>query len=149
EPLIKNTNTTNGVEVVISKGAYYVPLSPNISLDQISFSRGNLFLSIYQNGTSYIFIVLEGNISFEKSEITTPNGSFKYTSLKKEGNFTIVTFIANGTGMTNLSLSVLPVSGHQIISVYYLVIFSSALTATTLSVIYFSRRRWIKSFEKE
>ncbi|MEM2615603.1 MAG: hypothetical protein QXO44_02535, partial [Thermoplasmatales archaeon] len=77
------------------------------------------------------------------------NGSFKYTSLKKEGNFTIVTFIANGTGMTNLSLSVLPVSGHQIISVYYLVIFSSALTATTLSVIYFSRRRWIKSFEKE
>ncbi|MEM0130419.1 MAG: hypothetical protein QXW75_03030 [Thermoplasmatales archaeon] len=149
EPLINNANATNGVEVVISKGAYYIPLSPNISLDQISFSHGNLFLSISQNGTSYIFIVLEGNLSFGKSEIVTPAGSFNYTSLKKEGNFTMVTFVANGTGMTNLSLSVLPVSGHQIISAYYLVVFASALTAITLSVIYLSRRRWIRSFEKE
>ncbi|MEM0141551.1 MAG: hypothetical protein QXN66_05920 [Thermoplasmatales archaeon] len=148
EPVIGKENSTNGAEVVLSKGAYYIPLSSNVSLQQMTFSNGNLFLSIFQNGSGYIFIVLEGNWSFVSSQIYAPSGPSNYT-ITKEGNFTVVTYRINGTGTTNLTLSVAPTTMHKFVGIYYLILFVLAAVAISLSTIYLSRRKWIKSFEKE
>ncbi|MGC8645804.1 MAG: hypothetical protein ACP5UO_06080 [Thermoplasmata archaeon] len=139
----------NNAEVVLSEDAYYVPLSPNVSLEKMSFSNGILFLSVVHNESGYIYVVLEGNFSSSNLRLISSVGNVSPYEITREGNVTVIIFPVNGTGIANLTLSVSPISTQQRIGIFYLIVFITSLIVVALSTILLSRRKWLRRLEKE
>jgi hypothetical protein len=140
-------------EIYLDNQAYFVPFSPNVTAQNLSFKQGTLIFQFVQNGTQQFVIVIQGNFSVSNFVITGNGSSYPHYSILRSGNETIVTFTTNGTGQRNLSLSVTPFlstnGGGKQLPLMALIISVTALVTVAGSLIAYSRKRWERNLEKE
>ncbi len=149
-------NNSNGhlgnasTEIFINNQAYFVPFSPNVTSQNLSFERGVLDFQFIQNSSQKFVIVIQGNYSvssFSLKGVGSNGGNFTVT---RTANETIISFTTNGTGQGTLSLSVVPFVGtFSKIPLIGLMVSTSALVIVVGSLIIYSRKRWIEKLEKE
>ncbi len=158
-PPVQSTNGTNRgnanlgnatTEIYIDNQAYFVPFSPNVTSQNLSFDHGKLYFQFMQNGTQQFVIVIQGNFSVTQFALRGPGGNSTHYNVTRSGNETVVSFWTNGSGQGNLSLSIAPyLSRNNQLPLVALVISITALIAVAASLIVYSRRKWEKGFEKE
>ncbi len=140
-------------EVYVDNQAYFVPFSPNVTAQNLSFGQGTLMFQFVQNGTQQFVIVIQGNFSVSKFSVTGNGSSSPSYTVARSGNETIISFSTNGTGQRNLSLSVAPylstLGGGNQMPLVGLIVSTVALVAVAGSLIAYSRKKWEKGFEKE
>jgi hypothetical protein len=158
-PTVQSTNGTNRgnsnlgnatTEIYIDNQAYFVPFSPNVTSQNLSFDHGTLYFQFIQNGTQQFVIVIQGNFTVSQFALTGPGGKSTHYIVTRSGNETVVSFWTNGSGQGNLSLSIAPyLDRNNQLPLVGLVISVTALIAVAASLIVYSRRKWERDFEKE
>ena len=140
-------------EIYVYNQAYFVPFSPNITAQNLSFSQGKLLFQFVQNASQQFVIVIQGNFTVTGFSVNGNGSSLSHYSVQRSGNETMVTFSTNGTGQRNLTLSVTPYvsvsSSPNELPFLVLLISVTVLVAVTGSMIVYSRRRWERKIEKE
>ncbi|MGC8561964.1 MAG: hypothetical protein ACP5UZ_06670 [Thermoplasmata archaeon] len=136
--------------IYVDNGTYFVPFSPNVTAQNLSFNQNTLTFDFIQNGTQDFVIVMQGNFSVSAFSFQGPGQNNSHYSVSRTSNQTIISFSTNGSGQGSLSLSVAPVivqPNH--FSLIVLVVSATSIVVVAGSLIIYSRRRWVKELEKE
>lgn len=142
--------TNTSTEIFVSNKAYFIPFSPNITSQKLLFVNGTLDFQFQQNSSAAFRIVFEGNYAIEKFSLSGSNGTSSYYSLRRSNNETIVSFQSNATGQSSLYMAISPL--QRVVGPLPLVLLISsslALIAVVSSSILYSRKKWLKSLEKD
>ena len=136
-------------EIFIDNQAYFIPFSPNVTYQNLSFDHGNLLFQFTQNGTQKIVVVIQGNFTVSKFSLNGVVEQPTNYTVTRTANETIISFGTSGNGTQSLSLSIVPYQrGTSQIPLMALVISLTALVAVTISLIVLSRKNWVKRLEK-
>ena len=95
-------------EIYVDNEAYFVPFSPNVTSQNLSFSQNTLSFDFIQNGTQNFVIVIQGNFNVSAFSFHGPGQNNSHYSVTKTSNQTIISFTTNGSGQGSLALSVTP-----------------------------------------
>jgi hypothetical protein len=137
-------------EIFVSSHAYFIPLSPNVTYRTLTFGNDSLNFQFLQNGSVTIVVVLEGRYSISAFSLSGSEGNSSNYTLERTPNETIISFESTGSGQKVLTLSVSPIAnGPFTLPLIVLVVSSTAIVAVSLSLIFYSRSRWLKNLEKE
>ena len=137
-------------EIYVDNEAYFVPFSPNVTSQNLSFSQNTLSFDFIQNGTQNFVIVIQGNFNVSTFSFHGPGQNNSHYSIAKTSNQTIISFTTNGSGQGSLALSVTPVLVQSSnLPLIVLVISATMIVVVSSSLIIYSRKRWIKELEKE
>lgn len=136
-------------EIFVDNEAYFVPFSTNVTSQNLSFSGGRLNFQFIQNGTQQFVIVIQGNFSVSMFSLNGTGANPPPYVVTRASNQTIISFASTGNGTQSLSLSIAPYVGSiSILPLMALLISALALTLVAGSLIFYSRRKSIREFEK-
>lgn len=139
------------LEIYVHHKPYFIPLSPNVTSLNLSYSGNTLQFTFAQNGSQYVLVVMQGNYSVSKFSISgVGSAAANHYTLKRVGNETFILFTVNGTGTGSLTLGVVPYTNPFPRTI--LGIFSTAGVLVVLVAIFgitYARRKFVKEFEKE
>jgi hypothetical protein len=137
-------------EIYVDNEAYFVPFSPNVTSQNLSFSQNTLSFDFIQNGTQNFVIVIQGNFNVSAFSFHGPGQNNSHYSVTKTSNQTIISFTTNGSGQGSLALSVTPgLVQSSSLPLIVLVISATMIVVVSGSLIIYSRKRWIRELEKE
>ncbi|MEM0135908.1 MAG: hypothetical protein QXU18_11920, partial [Thermoplasmatales archaeon] len=137
-------------EIYVDKEAYFVPFSPNITSQNLTFEQNILKFDFIQNGTQNFVIIIQGNFSVSSFSLLGPGQNGSHYTVKRTSNQTIISFSTNGSGQGSLSLAVAPILIQQNqIPLIELIVTVTTLIVVVMSLIIYSRKKWVSELEKE
>ncbi|MDA8055242.1 MAG: hypothetical protein M0Z77_06270 [Thermoplasmatales archaeon] len=158
-PSFQSTNGTNHsnddlqnatTEIYVDNQAYFVPFSPNITSQNLSFGQNLLNFVFTQNGTQQFVIVIQGNFSVSTFSLTGTGQNNSHYKVTRTSNQTIISFLTNGSGQRSLSLSIAPYVGKiNQLPLIGLLLSSTILVIVVGTLILYSRRKSLRELEKE